>query len=144
MLLSGASVRSPSRESLKCFARTDRTKHLAPSRYLKYIVAQLIVELLRWISFGVLVFQAAASRAVTSRQTAKRLSISVRHWVARGRHIPRTAPPSSASSAAVLAEQHDEWIEGCRYLGLDVLTHARATLANASEQQPATTPTLTA
>ena len=29
---------------------------------------------------------------------------------------------------AVLAEQHDEWIEGRRYLGLDVLTRSRVTL----------------
>ena len=27
---------------------------------------------------------------------------------------------------AVLAEQHDEWAEGRRYLGLDVLTRAAA------------------
>jgi len=35
---------------------------------------------------------------------------------------------------AVLAEQHDEWAEGRRYLGLDVLTRARAT----ARTQPAT------
>ena len=35
---------------------------------------------------------------------------------------------------AVLAEQHDEWAEGRRYLGLDVLTRARA----AARTQPAT------
>lgn len=33
---------------------------------------------------------------------------------------------------AVLAEQHDEWTEGRRYLGLDVLTRSRITLAPAS------------
>jgi putative transposase len=41
---------------------------------------------------------------------------------------------------AVLAEQHDEWIEGRRYLGLDVLKRARLTTvldpANASEEVP--------
>ena len=29
---------------------------------------------------------------------------------------------------AVLAEQHDEWIEGRRYLGLDILARSRITL----------------
>ena len=33
---------------------------------------------------------------------------------------------------AVLAEQHDEWAEGRRYLGLDVLARSRITLAPAS------------
>ena len=37
---------------------------------------------------------------------------------------------------AVLAEQHDEWTEGRRYLGLDVLTRARVTAV----PDPATTP----
>jgi putative transposase len=43
---------------------------------------------------------------------------------------------------AVLAEQHDEWIEGRRYLGLDVLTRSRAVLTIPNEPatpQPATT-----
>ena len=52
------------------------------------------------------------------------------------------APTSSASSpgrdalirlvGAVLAEQHDEWTEGRRYLGLDVLARSRITLTPAS------------
>jgi putative transposase len=58
---------------------------------------------------------------------------------------------------AVLAEQHDEWTEGRRYLGLDVLARSRVTLApdttsstdtNASTKemtdQPLTTAALTA
>ena len=38
---------------------------------------------------------------------------------------------------AVLAEQHDEWAEGRRYLGLDVLARSRMSLiANPVEESP--------
>jgi transposase-like protein len=35
---------------------------------------------------------------------------------------------------AVLAEQHDEWTEGRRYLGLDVLSRSRITLAPSTQE----------
>lgn len=36
---------------------------------------------------------------------------------------------------AVLAEQHDEWAESRRYLGLDVLSKSRAVNDNPTEQE---------
>ena len=42
---------------------------------------------------------------------------------------------------AVLAEQHDEWVEGRRYLGLDVLNRSRLTTINNTETtNPTETP----
>jgi putative transposase len=40
----------------------------------------------------------------------------------------------------VLAEQHDEWTEGRRYLGLDVLARSRVTLAADSTDPREVTP----
>ena len=46
---------------------------------------------------------------------------------------------------AVLAEQHDEWTEGRRYLSLDVLTRSRLTvLTTDNPDQPEVTPALSA
>ncbi len=39
---------------------------------------------------------------------------------------------------AVLAEQHDEWIEGRRYLGLDVLSRSRLTLITTDREEQTT------
>ena len=42
---------------------------------------------------------------------------------------------------AVLAEQHDEWIEGRRYLGLDVLSRSRLTVLDGAADASPPTPT---
>jgi transposase-like protein len=42
---------------------------------------------------------------------------------------------------AVLAEQHDEWIEGRRYLGLDVLSRSRITVLTSDLDPTEVTPT---
>ena len=45
---------------------------------------------------------------------------------------------------AVLAEQHDEWAEARRYLGLEALAKARLTLITDTEEEPATITALSA
>ena len=45
---------------------------------------------------------------------------------------------------AVLAEQHDEWAEARRYLGLDALAKARLTRIDNPEEEPATITALSA
>ena len=42
---------------------------------------------------------------------------------------------------AVLAEQHDEWIEGRRYLGLEVLIRPRASTVPNPDAAPEEVPT---
>jgi putative transposase len=42
---------------------------------------------------------------------------------------------------AVLAEQHDEWIEGRRYLGLEVLKRARVSAVGDPDTAPEEVPT---
>jgi transposase-like protein len=45
---------------------------------------------------------------------------------------------------AVLAEQHDDWAEGRRYLGLDVLARSRIALINTTKKEDLTPAALTA
>ena len=39
----------------------------------------------------------------------------------------------------MLAEQHDEWTEGRRYLGIDIMNRSRLTLAATNEPSSTTT-----
>ena len=41
---------------------------------------------------------------------------------------------------AVLAEQHDEWAEGRRYLGLDILAKSRLKITTDTDESEAMTP----
>ena len=45
---------------------------------------------------------------------------------------------------AVLAEQHDEWVEARRYFGLDALAKARLILTTDPEEEPDTITALSA
>lgn len=45
---------------------------------------------------------------------------------------------------AVLAEQHDEWTEQRRYLGLEILKKCREAITPTQQEEPTTMTTLTA
>jgi transposase-like protein len=60
----------------------------------------------------------------------------------RGRHLPPGRDALIRLVGAVLAEQHDEWTEMRRYIGLDVLAKSRLTIAG--ENTPPEEVTLTA
>jgi putative transposase len=45
---------------------------------------------------------------------------------------------------AVLAEQHDEWTEMRRYIGLDILAKSRLTTAEPTSAEEVTLPAITA
>jgi hypothetical protein len=67
------------------------------------------------------------SRQATLGVSGQTSSYAVTRILPRGRDLPdRTA---LIRLVAVLAEQHDEWTEGRRYLGLDVLARSRITIA---------------
>ena len=69
--------------------------------------------------------------------------------MAHGEAQPRDPPPHRRRRlfpdrnainrlvGAVLAEQHDEWAEGRRYLGIDVLARSRITLTTDATNSPA-------
>ncbi len=61
----------------------------------------------------------------------------------RRRDLPRRRAPLIRLVGAVLAEQHDEWAESRRYLGLDLLSKSR-TIGEPTTEQAATPAALTA
>ncbi|MEV3961656.1 IS256 family transposase [Nocardia sp. NPDC050193] len=81
-------------------------------------------------------------RQIWSNNPQERLNKEIR----RRTDVVGTFPDRTAIIrlvGAVLAEQHDEWIEGRRYLGLDVLARSRAT-TDPAEQEETTPAALTA
>jgi transposase-like protein len=105
---------------------------------------------------GDLASATAASTTPSTTQTARSLPFSIKAlqitWERLNKEIRRRTdvvgifPDRNALIrlvGAVLAEQHNEWAESRRYLGLDVLSKSRADHDPATEQE-ATPAALTA
>ena len=84
----------------------------------------------------------SSTRQIWSKQTQERLNKEIR----RRTDVVGIFPDRNSLIrlvGAVLAEQHDEWAESRRYLGLDVLSKSRAINDTPTEQE-ATPAALTA
>jgi transposase-like protein len=90
------------------------------------------LELARADILAFTVFPREIWRQIWSNNPNERLNREVR----RRTDVVGIFPDRSSALrliGAVLAEQHDEWIEARRYLGLDVLTRSRAVLTETTE-----------
>ena len=78
------------------------------------------------------VFPQEIWRQIWSNNPAERLNREIR----RRTDVVGIFPDRNSAIrliGAVLAEQHDDWVEGRRYLGLDVLARSRTTLTQTTE-----------
>ena len=124
-------------------ARTIRSSDRCPEAKLPKVAEHLDaarVDLLAFTAFPKQIW-----RQIWSNNPQERLNKEIR----RRTDVVGIFPDRTALIrlvGAVLAEQHDEWIEGRRYLGLDVLARSRTDTPTDSvtEDTEEVTPALTA